>query len=132
MYDRGMRTALGFRTHSGWAAMVAVAGTLDAPQVLTRRRITTADPEVPGSKQPYHSAAELPLREADELVLNAIESSRALALDAISAAVHALRSRGHEVAGCGLLSGSGNAYIRGRSADLQVLGLGMAVSVAPL
>ena len=31
---------LGFRAHSGWAAMVAVAGSpIDAPQILERRRI---------------------------------------------------------------------------------------------
>src|ERR1035441_7055975 len=104
-----MRTALGFRAHSGWAAMVAVGGTMDAPQVLERRRIVIADPEMPGSKQPYHAAAELPFSKAEELVQNAIESSRALALEAMSATVKALQSQGHEVAGCGILLGSGNA-----------------------
>ena len=52
-YYEGMRTALGFRAHSGWAALVAVAGTIDALRVLERRRIVIADPEMPGSKQPY-------------------------------------------------------------------------------
>ena len=47
-----MRTALGFRAHSGWAALVAIAGTVDAPRVLERRRIAIADPELPSSKQP--------------------------------------------------------------------------------
>jgi hypothetical protein len=101
-----MRTALGFRAHSGWAAMVAVAGTIDAPQVLMRRRIVIADPELPGSRQPYHAAAELPFSKAEELVRNAIESSRGLALEAMSAAIKAQK---HEVAGCGVLGGSGKA-----------------------
>ena len=104
-----MRTALGFRAHSGWAAMVAVAGTIDAPRVLERRRIVIAEPDMPGSKQPYHAASELPFPEAEALVRKAIESSRALALEAMSASVKALRSRGHEVAGCGVLLGSGKA-----------------------
>jgi len=104
-----MRTALGFRAHSGWAAMVVVAGTIDAPGVLERRRIVIADPEMPGSKQPYHAASELPFREAEALVRMAIASSRAMALEAISASVEALRSQGHEVAGCGILFGSGRA-----------------------
>jgi hypothetical protein len=104
-----MQAALGFRAHSGWAAMVAVAGTMDAPRVLERRRIEIADPEMPGSKQPYHAAAELPLSKAEAVVRKAIESSRALALEAMSAMVKALRSQGHEVAGCGLLLGSGKA-----------------------
>jgi hypothetical protein len=104
-----MRTALGFRAHSGWAAVVAVAGTPDAPRVLDRRRIVIADPDLPGSKQPYHAAAELPLAQAEALVKNAIESSHRLAVDAISATVESLRRKGHEVAACGILLGSGKA-----------------------
>ena len=100
---------MGFRAHSGWAALVAVAGTIDAAQVLDRRRIIIADPEMPGSKQPYHAAAELAFPEAEALVRRAVESSRGLAVEAMSAAVKALRSRGHEVVGCGVLLGSGKA-----------------------
>jgi hypothetical protein len=102
-----MRVALGFRAHSGWAAMVAVSGTVDALRVLERRRIVIADPEMRGSKQPYHAGAELPFLEAEGLVRAAIGSSRALALEAVAAAVHVLRSKGHEVAGCGIVLGSG-------------------------
>lgn len=104
-----MRTALGFRAHSGWAALVAVEGAMDAPRVLERRRIVIADPEMPGSKQPYHAAAGLSLPQAEALVQRAVESSRVLALEAMSAAVKRLRSQGHEVAGCGVLLGSGKA-----------------------
>jgi hypothetical protein len=108
-YDEEMRTALGFRAHSGWAAMVAVAGTMDAPRVLERRRMVIADPEIPGSRQPYHAAAGLPFPEAESAVQEAIESSRGLALEAMSAAVKALRAQGHEVDGCGVVLGSGKA-----------------------
>jgi hypothetical protein len=87
--------------------MVAVAGKIDAPQVLERRRIVIADPDMPGSKQPYHAASELPFPEGEALIRNAIESSQALALEAILASVKALRSQGHEVAGCGIVLGSG-------------------------
>jgi hypothetical protein len=89
--------------------MVAVAGTIDTLRVLERRRIVIADPEIPGSKQPYHAAAELPFPQAEELVRTAIESSRALALEAMVAAVKVLRVRGHEIAGCGVVLGSGKA-----------------------
>ncbi len=101
-----MRAALGFRAHSGWAALVAVGGTIDAPRVLERHRIIIADPEIPGSKQPYHAAAELPFPKAEALVQSAIDSSRALAIEAVSVAIQALRSRGHEVAACGVILGS--------------------------
>ena len=89
--------------------MVAVAGTIDTLRVLERRRIAIADPEIPGSKQPYHAAAELPFPEAEALVRRMIESSRALAREAIAAAVEALGSQGHEVAVCGVVLGSGKA-----------------------
>ncbi len=105
----GMRTALGFRAHSGWAALVAVAGTIDSVKVIERRRIVIADPDMPGSQQPYHAAAELTFPEGEALVRRAIESSRALALEAMSAAVKTLRSQGHEVEGCGVVLGSGKA-----------------------
>src|SRR5260370_33060554 len=103
-----MRAALGFRAHSGWAAMVAVAG-IDAPRVLERRRIVIAEPDMPGSKQPYHAASELPFPEAEALGRKAIESSRALALETMSASVKALRVQGPEVAGCGILLGAWKA-----------------------
>lgn len=102
-----MRTALGFRAHSGWAAMVVVAGSIEAPQILERRRIQICDLDTPGSKQPYHAAAELPFSEAETLVRAAIASSRALAQEALTAALKALRSHGHEATGCGILLGSG-------------------------
>ena len=101
--------ALGFRAHSGWAALVAAGGSIDAPHVLERRRVVIADPEMAGSRQPYHAAAELPFSMGAELVRKAIESSRGLATEAISAVVQKLRSRGHEVAGCAVLRGSGKA-----------------------
>jgi hypothetical protein len=89
--------------------MVAVAGTMDVPRVLERRRIVMADPEMPGSKQPYHAAAGLPFSKAEALVLEAIESSRALAFEALSATVKTLQTKGHEVVGCAVLLGSGKA-----------------------
>jgi hypothetical protein len=86
--------------------MVAVAGTIDEPQVLDRRRIVIADPEMRGSKQPYHAAAELPFPKAEALVKGAIESSRGLAVEAISATIKVLQAQGHKVAACGVILGS--------------------------
>jgi hypothetical protein len=51
----------------------------------------------------------LPFPEAESAVRAAIESSRGLALEAMSAAVRALRAQGHEVEGCGVVLGSGKA-----------------------
>ena len=102
-----MRIALGFRAHSGWAAMVAVGGSAREPHVIDRRRVVIADPELPGSKQPYHAAADVPLKHAQGAVQKVIDSSRSLALEAIEAAVASLAGKQHEVAACGVIRASG-------------------------
>ena len=66
-----------------------------------------ADAGMPGSSHPYHAAAALPFPAAEEFVRKAAESSRALALEALSAAVSALESQGHAVAGCAVVLGAG-------------------------
>jgi hypothetical protein len=103
------RVALGFRAHSGWAALVALGGPPAAPTVVDRRRIELADAAIEGSKQPYHEAEGRKPVEAERVVTRCIESSRALAREALRAVVDDLRGRGHEVAGCGLLLASGRA-----------------------
>ena len=49
------RFALGFRVKSGWAAACLVGGPVASPSVVDRRVVILSDPEVPRSKQPYHS-----------------------------------------------------------------------------
>jgi hypothetical protein len=97
--------AIGFRAHSGWAALVAVAGSVDHPTVLLRRRIEIADQPVRGPFQPYHQARELELNAAVEFLRDCADSARALARHAVQAAINELR--GYRVAGCGILLGSG-------------------------
>lgn len=99
--------ALGFRAHSGWAALVVVTGPSRSPAVIDRRRIELADPVIPGSKQPYHAAQKLDLKEAEELVRRCTEGARLLARRAFHTVIGALWERGHDVVGCGVLLGSG-------------------------
>jgi len=75
--------------------------------VLERRRIETADAAIPGSKQPYHAAEPLGLREAEALIGRCRDSSARLAAEAVSALVARLAGNGHRVAGAGLLLASG-------------------------
>jgi hypothetical protein len=77
------RVALGFRTHSGWAAAVAVAGSIEQPVVLERRRIAIAR----GPRQPYHAAEPLDFAPAEAL----IGKCRKEALELAAAAVEELR-----------------------------------------
>jgi hypothetical protein len=99
--------AIGCRAHSGWAALVIVAGPVSSPKILDRRRIVIADPTIPGSKQPYHTAEKLPFTQAEQLVARCTERSRALARQEMNAAVEHARSSGHKVAGCGMVLASG-------------------------
>jgi hypothetical protein len=50
-----VEAAIGFRVKSGWATAVLVAGSIQSPQVLDRRRIDLCDPAIPESRQPYHA-----------------------------------------------------------------------------
>lgn len=104
-----LRAALGLRAHSGWAALVAVAGAARKPAVVERRRLQTADPAIPGSKQPYHAAEGWELTKATKYLQRCTARSRLLARQALRSVINALKKRGYEVVGCGVLLGSGRS-----------------------
>jgi hypothetical protein len=106
-----MKAALGFRAHSGWAAMVALAGERRSPSVVDRRRIQIADSSLRGSKQPYHAAEGLEIGKARELLGQYAEGSRRLAREALREVAKELRKKGHQLAGAGLLLGSGRTGV---------------------
>ncbi len=56
---------LGFRPHTYWTAVVALAGEAQAPRVLHRRRIVFAEG---GERFAYHQAAETDLDRAAALI----------------------------------------------------------------
>src|SRR5205823_6542284 len=77
---RMARTAVGWRSHSGWAVLVAVRGPAAFPQVLVRRRIELVTDSLP--RQPYHSIAEqgLSLRAGEALIARVEKMARAAAV----------------------------------------------------
>lgn len=101
------RAAVGCRSHSGWAALVAVAGSPGSPEVIARRRIVIADASIAGSKQPYHAAEPLEFREAEKLLKKCADSTRRLAREALQAAIGGLRDKRYEAVGCGMILASG-------------------------
>ena len=103
----GSTAALGLRAHSGWAAVVALAGPISAPRVLARQRLEFADPKLAYSKQPYHAAAERPIPEAEKLIAQCMQSSADLAFLGMRGIVDELKAAGARVSACGLLLGSG-------------------------
>ncbi len=97
---------LGFRVHSGWGALVAVARQSGSWQVLERQRISVVDGKIAGDAQPYHFAREQPLPEARKHIARCAAASLRLAREAVQEVVGRL-SREHRVSGAVVLLASG-------------------------
>ncbi len=93
------RAAIGIRMHSGWGALVAVANSDGAVEVLERRRVAVTTPGTPGANQPYHFAKKLELAEAEKFLGDSFAASKRLALAAIRDVVGELRDRQNRVIG---------------------------------
>jgi hypothetical protein len=100
-------TGLGFRAHSGWAVLVAVAGPAGSPSVVDRRRVELADRGIKGSAQPYHAAALLNFQEAEAYLRSCTDATARMARDAVRQVVAELSEKGHPTAACCVLAGSG-------------------------
>jgi hypothetical protein len=98
--------ALGLRAHSGWAALVAVSGSLDSPSVIDSRILQLANPKTSGSKQPYHAAEPLALAAAAKLVARCTQEAHDLACAGLHSALEELETTGFVIGGCGILLNS--------------------------
>lgn len=63
--------------------MVALAGPVTAPLLIRRCRIELADREIPGSVQPYHKAALIPLNDAETYLRRCSDAAAAMARRAV-------------------------------------------------
>jgi hypothetical protein len=79
--------ALGFRAHTGWAAVIAVTKECE---VLERRRIAF---EPPSTRFVYHKAAEIPLEQAETMIAAACAEVTAAAERQIKILIAALAER---------------------------------------
>jgi hypothetical protein len=103
------RAAIGIRAHSGWAAVVAVAGKVEASEILDRQRISVVEPGARGGTQPYHFAKGLPLKHAEDHLAGCAKVARLLAAKGLQAITQGLRRLGYEVNQCCILTASGRA-----------------------
>jgi hypothetical protein len=101
------RAAIAIRVHSGWGALVAVAGNVNDVQVLARSRVTIVDGSAPGATQPYHFAKEQALSDAEKHLARCAASSERLAFTGLRQALDEVGRRGATVAGCAILLASG-------------------------
>jgi hypothetical protein len=101
------QAALGFRVHSGWAALVAVAVEDGAPYVLARARPHLVKAFTYQFRQPYHTAAELPRDEASEFISRVRKEARDLAYRAIHEIQADMQKQGFKLSRAALLLASG-------------------------
>jgi hypothetical protein len=103
-----MRTAtVGFRAHSGWAALVALTITKGAPVVLARQRVHLVETFTYEFRQPYHTAKKMTAAEGAAFVSRMEAEARALAFGAIRDLQSGLLAQGYKLSRCGLLLASG-------------------------
>jgi hypothetical protein len=103
------QAATGFRAHSGYAILVTVGGSVASPAVIQRRRIELVDRAISGSAQPYHAAQPMKLEEAKAFLERCADTTRAMACNAVQAAVAELAGQGYQTAGSCILSSSARA-----------------------
>jgi hypothetical protein len=101
------QAALGFRVHSGWTALVAVAVEDGALCVLARARPHLVEAFTYQFRQPYHTAAELPFDKASEFISRVRKESRDLAYRAIHEIQADMQKQGFKLSQAALLLASG-------------------------
>jgi len=91
------RAGVGFREHTGWAAMVALGGGVQAPVVVARRRYELCEDDLP--RAVYHAARPLDLENAEKLVRSVQESARTSAEWQLRRTLAELEAGGYRVVG---------------------------------
>jgi hypothetical protein len=95
--DDMKRAGVGFREHTGWAAMVALGGGVTAPVVLARSRYELCQDELP--RAVYHAARQLDLENADRLVRRVAQTARDGAGWQLRRTIAELEAAGYAVVG---------------------------------
>lgn len=99
-----MRVALGWKAHSGWAALVALGRDDDGFVVIERRRVElVADPGAKWAGQPYHAAEYRERGEAHAIVERGNADARRAATVAMRGAIRRMNGAGHAVVGCAVV-----------------------------
>jgi hypothetical protein len=86
--------AIGVSVHSGWGAVVAIAGGLGEEEILIRRRVTIMDPKIAGVTQPYHYVVKKEIHAAEKHLARCASESGRLAFEALNQLSAELREQG--------------------------------------
>jgi hypothetical protein len=101
------QAALGFRVHSGWSAIVAVALEKNEPRVLARQRTHLVETFTYYFRQPYHTAKRMGADKGGEFISSVTSAVKRLAEEAIRSLQSSLHKENYELSRCGLLLASG-------------------------
>jgi len=97
--------ALGFRVKSGWAAVVLLTDTADAPQLSDVSRIELCDPRLPETRQPYHAA--MGKLEMEPTIVNRRERVvRSISQQSLTRLLTDYRQKGFRISRAALVVGS--------------------------
>jgi len=99
--------AVGFRVHSGWAAVVALAVNKGGPFILARERARLVRSFTYEYRQPYHTAAKMCVGERAAFLSGVRAEARHFAFRAIRDLKAALEREGYALQRAGLLLASG-------------------------
>lgn len=103
-----MKTAAaGFRVHSGWTSLVAVALEKGRPVVLARQRPHLVATFSYAFRQPYHTAEKMSLDEAAAFLDRQRAEAHRLAIAALKSAQADVAQQGYKIARSALLLASG-------------------------
>jgi hypothetical protein len=103
--DTGRAAAIGCRAHTGWAALVMVAGGVARPEVLFRGRAELGDPSGRVRKNAYQAARGLEPAEAAALVEAAERIAVERAAAALERTVREAADEGAVVRSCAVVVG---------------------------
>jgi hypothetical protein len=104
--DSGPAAAVGCRAHTGWAALVVVAGGVARPEVVFRGRAELADPTGRVRRNAYHAARELEPVAAADLIEAAQRIAAERAAAALERTVREAADEGAVVRSCAVVVGA--------------------------
>ena len=104
-----MKTAaIGVCVHSGWGAVVTIAGSRGAEEVLDRRRLVIIDSKIAGAAQPYHYVQAREILAAEAHLNRCAAESRRLAVEGLTRMATELNDRGFVLVASALLGEFGS------------------------
>lgn len=98
-----LSAAIGFASHSGWAAMVVLGESAAGLQVLARSRLELIDSHDPESKQPYHAVEMVCVEEAMGRLDGYMTVAKSMAYQGIHAKREDLKVMGYRLKSVGIL-----------------------------